>query len=1072
MRYGRDAAEALRAEIVAAKGAEPLAPVTVVVPSNHVGVAARRLLASGASAPPPRPRTASAWWRSRSSPRTGWPSCSARRSWPAGPPAGVDAGASPPRCARRCAPTPGMFAPGRRAPRHRDGARRRLPRAARAVRRRRSTRRRARRVGAPPTSSGSTAPRGPVLETDWYDEQDLMAAAAGAVGAATRPRATSARSSSTSRSGCRATPPSCSVRSPGERTRVGRSPAPPGDDGADAEVRRVARPARRRTARSGAGGPQPMPTVPVGRRTARTIVVSVRRRRRGARGRPGGRRRGPRGHAARPHRRPLRQPRARTPGCVHEHLAAAGIADQRPGRRAAGGAVAGRTLLDLLRAARASTSAARTCSPGSRRRRCSSTAGGRRSRRGSGCPARPASSPAAATGTACSPAFADRERGAPRSTADEADEPPWWRSSAGATQERGARAAAHLRARPDRRPRRGGRATPAPWSEHAAWAHELRSTDLLGAASAPRRRGRPAERKAAERVERRSTGSPRSTSVEAPVDARRVHPHARPRARVRPRPGRPLRRGRARRLGRRWASGSTSTSSSCSAWPRAPSRPRPRRLAAARPRARGRRRRAAAAARRVDRQHRELLAALAGAASARCSASPAATCAAAASGSRRAGCSTSRRQLAGERLVGASDLLRGRRAVGRPRRVVRRRAAQRSRSRPPSRSTGSAPCSRRAPAGASWPASPRRSTTVLGRRASRWSTRAEPRASPASTATSPGWRSRRRSTAARRPPASSGGPTARSPTSMQDLLADRAGREPRGAARDHAARPGQPRPRGARAVRRSRCSRRRRRARTVDAPLATRTRLVADRRGGVRPLRGRGSHRPADLLAPRPGPRSSPTSSGSSTTTTSYRAARRTPPDRRRAAVRARAAHRAVPFPLPDGRRCRSAARPTGSTSATTARIHVVDYKTGKPVRRGSPPGRPRPAARGCSSPSTARPRASTSADPTPRCGPSTGSSRQGRVQARRLRGHARGRSTRVGATLGMIVDGIEAGVFASHPHRRQHRRSGSSAQSCDPDGLGTTELRRAVGAQVGRPRARAGYAELAEPPRGRGAES
>jgi hypothetical protein len=49
--YGRAAAEALREEIVAAKGEEPLAPVTVVVPSNHVGVAARRLLASGRLGP-------------------------------------------------------------------------------------------------------------------------------------------------------------------------------------------------------------------------------------------------------------------------------------------------------------------------------------------------------------------------------------------------------------------------------------------------------------------------------------------------------------------------------------------------------------------------------------------------------------------------------------------------------------------------------------------------------------------------------------------------------------------------------------------------------------------------------------------------------------------------------------------------------------------------------------------------------------------------------------------------------------------------------------------------------------
>lgn len=51
VRYGRPAAEALRREIVAVKGADPLAPVAVVVPSNHVGVATRRLLASGALGP-------------------------------------------------------------------------------------------------------------------------------------------------------------------------------------------------------------------------------------------------------------------------------------------------------------------------------------------------------------------------------------------------------------------------------------------------------------------------------------------------------------------------------------------------------------------------------------------------------------------------------------------------------------------------------------------------------------------------------------------------------------------------------------------------------------------------------------------------------------------------------------------------------------------------------------------------------------------------------------------------------------------------------------------------------------
>ncbi len=49
--YGRAAADALRVAIRAAKGDDPLAAVTVVVASNHVGVATRRLLASGRLGP-------------------------------------------------------------------------------------------------------------------------------------------------------------------------------------------------------------------------------------------------------------------------------------------------------------------------------------------------------------------------------------------------------------------------------------------------------------------------------------------------------------------------------------------------------------------------------------------------------------------------------------------------------------------------------------------------------------------------------------------------------------------------------------------------------------------------------------------------------------------------------------------------------------------------------------------------------------------------------------------------------------------------------------------------------------
>src|SRR3954451_23791782 len=46
--YGPDASRALHAAVVTAKAGDPLAPVTVIVPTNYVGVGARLLLGSGA----------------------------------------------------------------------------------------------------------------------------------------------------------------------------------------------------------------------------------------------------------------------------------------------------------------------------------------------------------------------------------------------------------------------------------------------------------------------------------------------------------------------------------------------------------------------------------------------------------------------------------------------------------------------------------------------------------------------------------------------------------------------------------------------------------------------------------------------------------------------------------------------------------------------------------------------------------------------------------------------------------------------------------------------------------------
>src|SRR5256885_7033837 len=49
--YGRPASQRLHDAVAGAKNDEPLAPVTVVVPTNSVGVAARRRLASGELGP-------------------------------------------------------------------------------------------------------------------------------------------------------------------------------------------------------------------------------------------------------------------------------------------------------------------------------------------------------------------------------------------------------------------------------------------------------------------------------------------------------------------------------------------------------------------------------------------------------------------------------------------------------------------------------------------------------------------------------------------------------------------------------------------------------------------------------------------------------------------------------------------------------------------------------------------------------------------------------------------------------------------------------------------------------------
>ena len=139
-------------------------------------------------------------------------------------------------------------------------------------------------------------------------------------------------------------------------------------------------------------------------------------------------------------------------------------------------------------------------------------------------------------------------------------------------------------------------------------------------------------------------------------------------------------------------------------------------------------------------------------------------------------------ELAGERMW-REHLFARRCAVGRPRRLVRRRAAQPRRSRPPRRSTGSGPCSRRVPVGASSPASPpaidaamATGVAVVDRRGARalHPVRRQPRRAG---------RSPRRSTRAARPPASSAGRSAPSPTRCRTSCASNRSRTPRSSSR-------------------------------------------------------------------------------------------------------------------------------------------------------------------------------------------------------------------------------------------------------------------------------------------------
>ena len=783
-------------------------------------------------------------------------------------------------------------------------------------------------------------------------------------------------------------------------------------------------------------------------------------------------RRGTGGHAARPHRGALRQPRAPTTGCsastsprrasrptarpacpvasrhgttpepydrlVREHLAAAGIALNGSAGIPVAARLVGRTLLQLLQLPEGHFRRQEVFTGSPPRRSCT-RAGGRRRGPGSACPARPASSAVAPTGTTSSSRWPQRptRRPSPRPEDDEA--PRVGAPSAVAAQDRGARELRTFVLGLMDDLARGGRAPPARGASAPTWARRPSAPSCSGpgarAASAGRRRSARPPSGWSCALDRLAA----LDELEAAGRPRRLHPHAHRRARVGPRAG-------SAASARACSSGSVSMGLGLDldlvvilglaegSFP-APS---------ATTRCCPTREREAAGGElplrrdQVDRQHRELLATLAGARPPGARAFPAATSAAAASGCRHGGCSTSRRQLAGSSGWAARPVA-GRRALGRARgrrstRAARPLAFPATGQEHRLRSLLAAGAGR-----ASSPPSPRGDRRAGGRG------RSSPARSPRFTRFDGNLAGLAiPSPVDRGSSATSLQRWAECPFAyfVQDLLRIEPVENPEESSSS---------PPSTGAASCTRCSsvflievlaaRRRQPAdrRAVDAPTE---RLVADRRRGVRPLRGRGLDRPADLLASRAGrhprrPEPFPDRG------------RRLPPRRR---------HQPVATELPFGStaalaRCRPAARrpvgpdararPTGSTSVTTAPSTSSTTRPGRAaatselsteatrhrrhaaaarhLRPGGPPAPRRPARRGAGrllvrhAAGAVRARSGTRSPPR-----SSTRSAEPRPDRRRDRGgRLRARTRRA----------VHAFRIACH--------------FCDPDGLGTTELRR-----------------------------
>jgi ATP-dependent helicase/nuclease subunit B len=171
-----------------------------------------------------------------------------------------------------------------------------------------------------------------------------------------------------------------------------------------------------------------------------------------------------------------------------------------------------------------------------------------------------------------------------------------------------------------------------------------------------------------------------------------------------------------------------------------------------------------------------------------------------------------------------------------------------------------------------------------------------------------------------------------------------------------------------------------------------------------------------------------------------------------------------VPVPLPDGRVLRIRGRADRVDLGTDGRLHVVDYKTGgngaftklsqaDPILGGTKLQLPIYGLAGRLH--HGRPDAPVRAE-------YWFVTRKGKFDRRGYDVTDEVLEETVGV-LATIVEGIEAGVFPPHPDAHTSTRFWIDCHACDPDGLGTTELRRQWERKRHDP-AMASYAQLAEP--------